>query len=160
MKLTIRCCYTILFSIVFSAVVSAQSAYSMHKLEEGETLSSLAKNYHTTVGDIMRMNGMNTQSQLQVGEQIKIPAGGTVVVQKPAATTVATAAAPVKATGTNPKTHVVAAGETLFHISQLYNIPVEQLKAINNIPDGNLKVGQTLLLTGRGCTIATGKSED
>ncbi len=139
MKLTIYCCIVFLLSVLSA---NAQSAYSMHTLATGETLSMLAKTYHTTVGDIMRMNGMNAQSQLQTGEQIKIPADGTVVERAtPPVTT------PVAAAASIPKTHTVATGETLYRISQLYKIPVEQLKAINNLPDNNVKIGQTLLLS-------------
>ncbi len=94
MKLSTHC-YTALLLLGFGiTTASAQSAYSMHILEAGETLSMLAKSYHTTVGDIMRMNGMNAQSQLQIGEKIKIPAS-TVVVP----------AQPVKATSTAPVRH-------------------------------------------------------
>ncbi len=147
MKMRIHCCCALLCAAFFFNTVTAQSAYSLHKLEEGETLSTLAKNYHTTVGDIMRLNGMNAQSKLQPGEQVKIPAGGVVVpAQKPVVTSTPAATQAPVASGT-PKTHVVAAGETLFRISQTYHIPVDQLKTVNNLSDGGLKVGQTLLLT-------------
>ena len=140
MKLTIHCFFISMFFIAGITHAGAQLAYSEHTLATGETLSVLAKNYHTTVGDIMRMNGMNAQSQLHVGDKIKIPAGGTVMAQKPATPAVA----PANATA---KTHVVATGETLFHISQVYKIPVDKLKALNNLADGNVKVGQTLLVS-------------
>ncbi len=107
MKLTIHC-YAVCLSFLFAVTTAnAQSAYGLHTLAAGETLSILAKSYHTTVGDIMRMNGMNAQSQLQVGAQIKIPAGGTVVAQKPVPATVAAAPAPVTPVNTTAKTHVV-----------------------------------------------------
>ena len=145
-KLTIHCLAAalVLTCGVFSA--NAQVAYSMHTLEKGETLSQLSKTYHTSVGDIMRLNGMNAQSQLHTGDKIKIPAGGTVVPEKqaPASTQIA---APVTQTATVVKTHVVEAGETLFHISQVYKIPVDKLKALNNLPDGAVKVGQTLVVS-------------
>ena len=142
MKMRISCCAVLLLIGLGWGTAHAQVAYSVHTLEKGETLTILAKNYHTSVGDIMRLNGMNAQSQLHVGDQLKIPAGGTVVPEKKPAP-VATAA-PVTATA---QTHVVAAGETLFHISQVYKIPVDRLKTLNNLPDGNLSVGQTLLVS-------------
>ena len=143
MKLTIHCFLISMFFIAGITHAGAQLAYSEHTLATGETLSVLAKNYHTTVGDIMRMNGMNAQSQLHVGDKIKIPAGGTVMAQKPAAPAVA----PVAQANATAKTHVVATGETLFHISQVYKITVDKLKALNNLTDGNVKVGQTLLVS-------------
>ncbi len=142
MKRTVHCSMVLLFSLFLFVKTSAQLAYSMHTLEQGETLSALAKTYHTTVGDIMRMNGMNAQSQLHAGDKIKIPASGTTVARDASAapSTVAQPAA-------TPKTHVVAAGETLYHISQVYKVPVDKLIALNNLQDGSVKVGQTLMLT-------------
>ncbi len=145
MKLTTHC-YAVLLLVTFGIMsANAQTAYSEHTLEKGETLSALAKNYHTTVGDIMRINGMNAQSQLKLGEKIKIPAGGTVAAQKtetPSAAPVTSA--PVSAVA---KTHTIAAGETLYRISKLYNISVDRLKALNNLSDGSVKLGQTLIVS-------------
>ncbi len=142
MNRTIRCYTLLIFIFLFFLKTNAQLAYSMHTLAQGETLSMLAKNYHTTVGDIMRMNGMNAQSQLHTGDKIKIPASGTTVAREPAAETPATTQA-----SSTPKTHVVATGETLYHISQVYKVPLDKLITLNNLKDGSVKVGQTLVLT-------------
>src|SRR4051812_20341270 len=61
-------------ALLLSVSLKAQTAYSMHTIAAGETLSALAKEYHTTVGDIMRINGMHADSKLQIGEKVKIPA--------------------------------------------------------------------------------------
>ena len=57
-----------------------ESKYTIHTIAKGETLSALAQQYHTTVGDIMRLNGMNARSRLTIGEKIKIPSGNTKTV--------------------------------------------------------------------------------
>lgn len=44
------------------------------------------------------------------------------------------------------KYHTVKQGETLFKISQLYHISVDDLKSINNMTDNNIKIGQKLLV--------------
>lgn len=46
----------------------------------------------------------------------------------------------------NGKYHVVQAGETLYRISQLYKISVDDLKALNQLSDNNIKVGQKLMV--------------
>jgi LysM repeat protein len=46
----------------------------------------------------------------------------------------------------NGKYHAVQAGETLYKISQLYKISVDELKSLNQLPDNNIKVGQKLLV--------------
>ena len=139
--------YYLLIVLISLNVTSAraQLAYSMHTLVAGESLSNLAKSHHTTVGDIMRLNGMNAQSQLHIGDKIKIPASTTVIQTKPVVA--ASTPAPAVAVSTIAKTHVVATGETLYRISQTYKIPVERLMALNNLQDGNVKLGQTLVVS-------------
>jgi len=56
---------------------------------------------------------------------------------------VAAKPAPVEKKGA--KIHTVVAGDTLFNISQRYNLSVEKLKALNKLPDGAvIHVGQKL----------------
>ena len=143
MKRVIRGFLLLFFLFFISAKTNAQSAYSMHTIASGETLSVLAKAYHTTVGDIMRMNGMNAKSQLNTGDKIKIPAGGTVVAQKPAQPT----SAPVVTADATAKTHVVEKGETLYRLSKMYNIPVAKLIALNHLSKPTTHVGQTLIVS-------------
>ena len=106
---------------------AAQTVQTVHEIKEGETLSALAKKYGTTVGDIMRLNGMNTDSKLFVGEKVKIPGAGETV-----------AAAGIA------KTHVVEKGETLYQLGKKYGVTVNQLRDWNNITGNNIQVGQTL----------------
>ena len=40
--------------------------------------------------------------------------------------------------------HVVVKGDTLYSISKKYNLSIEKLKALNNIEDTNLSIGQVL----------------
>ena len=46
----------------------------------------------------------------------------------------------------NNNYYIVKAGDTLYSISRKYNIPVEELKSINNLTTDNLYIGQKLLL--------------
>jgi flagellum-specific peptidoglycan hydrolase FlgJ len=41
-------------------------------------------------------------------------------------------------------THVVVKGDTLYYISKMHNISVDELKSINNLKDNNIKIGQEL----------------
>lgn len=47
---------------------------------------------------------------------------------------------------TDGKYHVVAQGDTLYKLSRLYKISVEELKELNQMQDNTLKVGQKLLV--------------
>lgn len=141
-------------TLFLNASVQAQTAaYTLHTIASGETLSALAKEYHTTVGDIMRLNGMHSNSKLKIGEKVKIPAA-TQSAKKPATTTTAATAAakPVttaaSATGKEALTHTVQSGESLYRISKTYKIPLEKLMTLNHISKaGEIKVGQVLLVS-------------
>ncbi len=45
---------------------------------------------------------------------------------------------------TNASTYVVQPGETLWRISKMFSVSVDQLKALNGLPDNNIRIGQTL----------------
>ena len=42
------------------------------------------------------------------------------------------------------KTYVVKQGDTLYNISKRYNLTVEELKAMNNLTDAGIKIGQKI----------------
>lgn len=140
----------ILISVCSFQLASAQSNYISHTLKEGESLSTLAQQYNTSVGDIMRMNGMHADTKLVYGSKIKIPSTKpqTNVAKKESSNT-----ATVKsnaATSTNEITHIVTKGETLYSISKKYNITVDEIKTWNHLADDNAKVGTLLVISDEG----------
>ena len=87
------------------------------------------------------------------GQELKV------AVQK---TAVASSAVPAAASGTEqpasinePVSHKVAAGESLFSISKLYNISIDELKAHNNLSTNKLQQGQTLQIPGNASSVTT-----
>ncbi|WP_317163594.1 glucosaminidase domain-containing protein [Mucilaginibacter aquatilis] len=44
------------------------------------------------------------------------------------------------------KVHTVSTGDTLYNISKRYGLTVEELKALNNMNDNNIKIGQQLII--------------
>lgn len=44
------------------------------------------------------------------------------------------------------KVYTVAQGDTLFNISRRFALTVDELKALNNLPDNNIKIGQKLVV--------------
>ncbi|MDR0793894.1 MAG: LysM peptidoglycan-binding domain-containing protein [Chitinophagaceae bacterium] len=164
-----------LFTLGMVQNVLAQNTFVVHTVKEGETLSELAKQYKTTVGDIMRLNGMNTKSLLYIGEKVKIPtdskpvkvnvasvahtpvaANSDTAAQKkslrtlPPAGTTSNATAQTKLPRTLPAagtTHVVQKGETLSSIGKAYHVYVAEIKKWNNLTSDVIKIGQVLRLS-------------
>ena len=61
-----------------------QRAYVWHRVRSGETLSTIARHYHTSVSKIMRANNLQSSNFIRAGKRLKIPRSGyTVAAQNP-----------------------------------------------------------------------------
>ena len=139
-----------------------------HTISEGETLSTIAQANKTTVGDIMRLNGMNSTSVLKVGESIKIP-NGTVslpvvntptidetlgIPTKPTSVTKPTNLNPQPTTlpaqsvvqVVSPTKYTVAKGDNLYRISKTFKATEAQLMQWNGMKNDMVKPGQVLIV--------------
>lgn len=144
----------LLVGITVSIVATAQTGNIVHAIKQGETLSALAIKYATTVGNIMRLNRMNTKSQLTIGQIIKIP-----TITKPAATTridvpkkqvitpvVPTILKPETSVTITDITYVVVKGQSLYGIAKKFNTTEVQIRTWNNLADNIIKIGQLLIV--------------
>jgi LysM repeat protein len=137
--------------ICFMQVLSAQNNYVTHILKQGESLSMLAQEYNTSVGDIMRLNGMHADTKLVYGSTIKIPSTKTqTIVAKKNNINTNTVVASKSINTSNEITHVVTKGETLYSISKKYNVSIDELKQWNHLADNNAKVGTLLIISDKG----------
>ena len=100
----------------------------VHKVDAGETLYGLSKRYGTTVEDILKFNP-TADGGLDIGQIIKIP-----YVRS------------VKQIQGNGTIHRVAEKETLFSISRIYGISIEDIKSWNTLTGNALSVGQELVV--------------
>ena len=157
----------VLLYCVFNIYANGQEPkHTIHTIAKGETLSALAQKYHTTVGDIMRLNGMNAKSRLTIGEKIKIPSGNTQTVSAniKAVSPNTKNGSPVPKTSspardTSVATHYVLQGETLYSISKKFGVTIEQLKEWNQLHNETIHFGQQLVVSREGAAmIATKKS--
>jgi len=51
---------------------STGSVGSFHTIRSGDTLSGIAKTYHTTVREVCRLNGISTKTTLRVGRKLRV----------------------------------------------------------------------------------------
>ena len=139
------------YSLLIIGIASAQNDVVLHTIQQGETLSALATKYGTSVGDIMRLNGMNSKSQLKIGEAIKIPSktAATTVVDAPKQEIVKPVLS-IKQPETNVTitdvTYTVLKGESLYGIAKKYKTTEAQLKTWNNLKDDKIKIGQVIVI--------------
>ncbi len=55
---------------------SSQLSYTYHRVTKGETVSSIAKKYRTTVAAISKANNIRNGQLIRTGQRLKIPLGG------------------------------------------------------------------------------------
>ena len=97
-----------------------------HKVQSGETLSSIAEKYKVSISGIQEWNNLNG-NKIMAGQDLKIkPSSG----------------------NSSKKTldgyHIVEKGESLYSIASKFNTSVQKLKRLNNLSSSKIIVGQKL----------------
>ena len=103
---------------------------TVYVVKSGDTLYSIALRYDTTPNAIINKNNL-TSSVLTIGQQLIIPADP-------------------ESTGedemTTNNTYVVQNGDSLYSISRMYGISVDDIKNANNLTSNILTIGQVLTI--------------
>jgi LysM repeat protein len=115
-----------------------------YTVRAGDTLSTIADRFDTTVEKIQAFNGLENSDELQVGQVLEIPSSGSTPnptnTPRPTETFVP---------GPTPGTvlHVVQSGDTLLGISLKYGVSMNLIQTINEIQDPeSIRVGQQLVI--------------
>ncbi|OPL11499.1 MAG: hypothetical protein AVO39_05325 [delta proteobacterium MLS_D] len=101
-----------------------------HRVQRGESLSTVAVRYGSSVGAIARANNIARPYLIRAGQVLTIPAG---------TGTAASGSAKVI-------TYNVQRGDSLFHLARRYNTTVSRIKTENNLEGNLIRVGQKLLI--------------
>lgn len=112
-----------------------------HTVALKETLYSISKIYNVSIDDLKSTNKL-TSNELSTGQILVIPAS------KPQATTPVAAKKDNTNFNPNSKFHTVEKGETLFGISNKYNVEINDIAEWNNLTSNNLTEGQMLIING------------
>ena len=117
----------LVFVALFSFALNAQN-YRKHKVVQGETITQIAQKYNCTPSEIFNLNP-DAQNGIRPDAVIIIPNSKTSL------------------TLTNSNSHLVSAKETLYSISKLYSVSIEELQNANpTLETEGLKMGQNLVI--------------
>jgi LysM repeat protein len=90
-----------------------------------ETLFSISKLYGLTIDDLKDLNSLSSDN-LSIGQKLNLKNNSNKTQ--------------------NSTIHIVIKGDTLFSVSKLYSLTVEELKKINGLNSNDLSIGQALLI--------------
>jgi LysM repeat protein len=112
--------------------------FVIHQVGEKETLYGISRRYGTTVDSILQYNP-TADGGLEIGQILKVPYVPKQPRKSPEGGTI----------------HVVTAKETMFSISQAYDVSIDEIKKWNNLADNSLSIGQELIIRkSRSQTVA------
>lgn len=115
--------------ISFSLLAQTKSDNIKHKVEAGQTLYFISKKYNVSIAELRASNPAILEDLIIKPEQeLIIPVKNV----------------PVKIDDNNYKIHLVKTKETLFSISKMYGLTVNELIAMNSLDNPNISIGQEL----------------
>jgi membrane-bound lytic murein transglycosylase D len=104
-----------------------------HRVLRGESLSSIASHYKTTVERVRALNALQAADVLKAGQTIRVPAPGR------------TAATPESASGV--RSYLVRRGDTLSGIAERHRVTLSALRAANGMTSTSvLRAGTRLVI--------------
>ena len=116
-------------------------------VHRGETLWAIARKHGVDVNALALMNGMQPNSVLRTGQRLRLATSASSANVSVDDEEAAGGPAPTASSaGTHQVMHVVHAGDTLFHLAQLYHVSVAQLASWNRLSKTRLIPGQKILI--------------
>ena len=116
---------------------------SYHRVQPGETLSSISRRYGVGVDRLIAENRITNPNALRAGQELYIPGRkGNTASTPPSGTS-------KPSTPSAGAVHTVVAGDTLYRIAKRYGVSADQIVDANGMrnPDA-LRVGQRLTIPG------------
>ena len=128
-----RVALIIILALMMVAVAAQETAgATIHVVQRGETLFSIAQRYSLSLDTIAQANGIINPSNIMAGQRLLIPLNGV-------------------ATVATPETYIVQYADTLEVIAAAFGTDTTALISLNGLTDPNaLYVGQTLILRASG----------
>jgi LysM repeat protein len=141
-------------------VPATASAYFVHVIARGESLSSIAAQDGLSVDSLATANGLSPDTQLLAGSTVQIPPQGSGVIapaqsESGSTASVSTGTAVPASTSTSGA-YVVQPGDTLSAIAARAGVSVSSLAAANGLnPNAFLLIGTVLHLSGSSASTGT-----
>jgi membrane-bound lytic murein transglycosylase D len=117
----------------------------IHTIQAGETIFRVSKLYNVSVDNIKQWNNL-VENTVEIGQELVIMGGNTKPAVYTEPTPTKTYSSPTVSSSGNVQYHTLQAGETVFRVSKIYNVTVDELVKWNNIKNFAVSVGQKLVV--------------
>ncbi len=145
-----RTYFTLFLILLFSSTFLASADIPTHTVRPGETLFRISSQYDVTIEQLREWNDL-PDNVIQAGQVLIVGSDARSSTQDRDARTRAETPRDTRddsrqATPVNGQiiTHTVEPGETLFRISQIYDVSVDEIRQWNNLRDNIISIGQEL----------------
>jgi LysM repeat protein len=119
-----------------STSTASTEAGNVYIVQRGDTLSQIARRFNTTVATLAQLNGIVNVNSILVGQRLTLPTGSETTTPTPSASPTPTG---------EMISYVVLPGDSLYRLSLIYKVPIQQIAEINQIANINrIFVGQVL----------------
>jgi membrane-bound lytic murein transglycosylase D len=120
--------------------------WQRHKVKNGETISEISRDYHTTIPAIRTANNLRGNT-IRAGDYLMIPMASKPLDAYSLSADARLAKTQSRARADNKIDHVVRNGESFWSIGQRYGVTTRELSAWNGMAPGDtLPVGRTLVV--------------
>jgi membrane-bound lytic murein transglycosylase D len=124
---------------------SGHTVFAKHRVKKGETIASIAKRYKVSPSTIASYNNISSKRVLVAGQKLRVPVIQVTRITKDKPDTKSSR---LRSTLAEAKyVYKIRKGDTLLIIAKRFDIPVTQIKEINNLKSNSIRIGQVLKLT-------------
>ena len=119
--------------------LTARSNFKEHVVKSGETLSSIARKYSVRLRTLANTNNLGSKEKINPGMQLLIPGKETAAFERADSYVPTT-----KPDETGFVIHTVKSGESLWSISELYDVTVQKIFQWNDLNRSRIHPGKKL----------------
>ncbi|RKD29548.1 L,D-transpeptidase [Thermohalobacter berrensis] len=117
----------ILIGIIFTPIISeASEIMSLYEIEKEDTLYKISNEYDVELNKLIKANNLPNPNLVYPGQKVTIPH---------------------KTLGLEKIEYIVKQGDTLYKISQKFNINIAEIKRLNNVESHIIYPGEILIIT-------------
>ena len=113
----------------------------IHTIQAGETIYRVSKIYNASVENIKQWNNL-AKNTVEIGQELLIMKGNSLPAVYEEPTPIKTYSSPLN----NIRYHTLKAGETVYRVSKIYGVKVDEIVKWNNIKNFEVIVGQRLVV--------------